>query len=70
MGDGSINKLTLLLQEKNVTYGISTIDKLRTLHDIRSKIYPAETGFSTIRRKSVVIWVFMDLGKVRLHFAM
>jgi hypothetical protein len=35
MDSGSINKLTLLLQEKNVTYSTSTIDKLRTLHDIR-----------------------------------
>jgi len=30
MGGGSINKLTLLLQEKNVIYDTSTIDKLRT----------------------------------------
>jgi len=33
MGGGSINKLTLVLQEENVTYDTSIIDKLRTLHD-------------------------------------
>ena len=29
MGGGSINKLTLLLQEKSVTYDTSTIDEFR-----------------------------------------
>ena len=48
---GSINKLTLLLQEKNVTYDTSTIDMLRTLHDIRSKIYPVHETGSAIKNK-------------------
>ena len=43
--NGSINKIKAFLDLKNIRYDIDTIDKLRTLHSIRSKLSPIhETG--------------------------
>ncbi|MGC1929616.1 MAG: hypothetical protein WA667_11620 [Candidatus Nitrosopolaris sp.] len=68
---GSINKLTLLLQERKVAHDTNTIDMLRTLHDIRSKIYPVhETGSAIIEplKKISIIYPINDFKDAASKF--